>query len=60
MTRYKAIYPEINLELEINQFSKVTRTRIFSSNQSQNNKPIYELEQLDPAFPSEEEKLRRV
>lgn len=47
-TRYKPIYPETNLGLEINQFSKVTRTRIFSSNQSHNNKPIYELEQFDP------------
>lgn len=47
-TRYKPIYPETNLGLEINQFSNVTRTRIFSSNQSHNNKLIYELEQLDP------------
>lgn len=48
MTRYKPIYPETNLGLEINQLSKVRRTIIFSSNQSHNNKPIYELEQFDP------------
>lgn len=48
VTKCKPIYPETNLGLEINQFSKVIRTIIFSSNQSHNNKPIYELEKLDP------------
>ena len=46
LIRYKPIYPQTSLQLEINQFSRVTR--IFSSNQSCNNKSIYELEQFDP------------
>lgn len=47
LIRYKPIYPQTSLGLEINQFSRVTRTRLFSSNQSCNNKPIYELEQFN-------------
>lgn len=45
--RYKPIYPKTNLGLQINQFNKMTRTRILSSNQSCNDKPIYELGQFD-------------
>lgn len=48
MTKCKPIYPETNLGLEINQFSKVVRIIIFSSYQSHNNKPTYELEKFDP------------
>lgn len=43
---YKPIYPKTSLGLQTNQFSKMTRTRILSSNQSHNDKSIYDLEQF--------------
>jgi len=64
MIRYKPIYPETSLGLETNQFSKLTRTRTFSSNQSHNNKPTQWTRTIrsfwHQSFLSEEEKLRRV
>lgn len=46
-SRYKPIYPKANPGLQTNQFNEMTKARILSSNQSHNDKPIYELGQFN-------------